>query len=181
MHYATFLAGITMHNAALAAAGASTILLWQIQPQPLQLSPQRRLVNSEFRRRGRPVPIVPFERIVEKPCFDLSQCETLDGRPAFFHARREVIGEMFHLNHIAPAQYEPVLDYVFKFPHVTREIVIHEYLDDPGRDTRYVPSLQRVQPPDEMINKQGNILLALHEGRKRDPDHIDAVVQIPAE
>jgi len=126
----------------------------------LYLSPQRRLVNSQFSRGLGPVPPVATEGLVQEP-----RLEAAEGRDALHRGSRlrwaEGSGQVFNGDLAAPAEDEGVLDDVFEFADIPGEVVRHEKLERLGREARDVFPLETVQARDKVIDQQRDVLASL--------------------
>jgi hypothetical protein len=144
---------------------AAPILGGHIDSEVLDLSPQGRWVDAEFRSGGLATSPVTAEGVGDVKNFDRSQ-----GRPgADFQSRQtgaleDLLWEVPKLDETAPAEHERVFDGVFKLSGVAGEIASHEHIQDLVRDPSDVLVLNPVEPRDEMVDQQRDVLSAVAEG-----------------
>ena len=95
--------------------------------------------------------------------------------------RREILGEVGHIDQPVVAQDEPVLDDVFQLPDVPRKVVAHEDLHHRGRDSGDLLPPLRAETPDEMLDQKGDVLAPVPERGEGQTDDRQAEVQVVPE
>ena len=88
---------------------------------------------------------------------------------------------MAELEAIPVAQDEGVLDDVLELAHVAGEVVRHQEAEDLGVNAGDVLPLEAVEPGDEVLDEQRDVLAPLAQRRDLDLHDVDAVVEVVPE
>ena len=103
------------------------------------------------------------------------------GRFGRADAGGERLGQVLRLDVAALTEDEGVLDDVLQFADVAGEIMAHERGQGLVRYADDVLALLGAVFADKMLDEQGDVLLALAQGRQADLDHVEPVEQVVAE
>ena len=79
----------------------------------------------------------------------------------------EVLRKVLEPNEVVPAEDERMLDRVFQLAHVARPVVEHDGGYRLPGDARHAASFLMVEPLDEMIHQQGDVLRRSDSGGRR--------------
>jgi hypothetical protein len=89
--------------------------------------------------------------------------------------------EILHVEGLTPAEDDALLDTVLELAHVSRPLVADEEIQRARREPPHRAAVARRELRQEMIGEERDVLRPLAQGRDRDVDHGDPVVEIGAE
>ena len=143
-------------------------MIRKLDPQGFELAKQRALVQAKLAGGGQAVESVSLQGRPNGLRFRGTGLRG-NGVPCRRVHRGWLAGEfgrqMSPLNLSRATKHEGPLDDVLQLPHVAGIIVGHEQRHDIRRDASDRLALPPVEPGDEVLHQQRNILLALAEGR----------------
>ena len=146
------------------------------------LAEQRALVDPEGPGRGQAVEAVPTERLGDERGLGRTRRVADGRRPGPRSPSGEEVGrQVGELQPVPLAQDEGVLEDVLELPHVAGEVVRHQQAEDFGVDAADRLPLDAIEPGDEVIHEQRDVLPPLAQRRDLDPHHVDAVVEVGPE
>jgi hypothetical protein len=90
-------------------------------------------------------------------------------------------GQVVRLDSFSFAQDHGLTERILQLTHVLRPIVLNQSLPRLGADRRDAQTELAVQPIQQMIEQQGNIISSVSQGRKMNPDDVKSPVEIVAE
>ncbi len=93
-------------------------------------------------------------------------------------AGRQFVGEMADSDQSFPTEDKRPLDHILEFPDIARPLVGHEQGNGLGGDAPDGSALQPVEPLDELVRQERDVLLAPAERREFHPYHVDPVVEV---